>query len=95
MGLFGLSIGGAVDGMKTMLKNNEIIKNKVQHFSNKDGAKYKNNTIKVEEVSPEEIIRIRQKIKKQERFLVIKKLLVLLVSFGIVIFLFLLISNKI
>jgi hypothetical protein len=26
MGLFGLSIGGAVDGMKTMLKNNEIIK---------------------------------------------------------------------
>ena len=75
---------GSISAMITMLKNNKLIKKKILHFDNKAKTKYISTKLTFKKGSKEDIERIRLKIKKQQRHILIRKLIILLVSISIV-----------
>ncbi len=85
---------GSISAMITMLKNNKLIKKKVLHFKNKKTAKYKSTKLTFNKGSKEDIERIRLKIKKQQRHILMRKIIILLISISTVIIILFYIRGK-
>ena len=85
---------GSIDAMITMLKNNKLIKKKVLHFKDKSSAKYRSSELIFKKGSKEDIERIRLKIKKQQRYILLRKLIILLISISTVIMILFYIRSK-
>ena len=85
---------GSIKGIIDLLRNNNQFRKKAQHFSDKEKVKYDNKELKFKEGSVEDIQKVRQKIKRQERNSLLKKLIIFVVSLALVISLVILILNK-
>ena len=85
---------GSIDAMITMLKNNKLIKKKILHFNDKSKAKYLNTKLTFKKGSKEDIERIHIKIRKQQRRILIKKLIILLISIAVVSIIFIYIIHN-
>ena len=85
---------GSIETMITMLRNNELIKKKILHFKNKSKAKYLISKLTFKKGSKEDIERIRIKIRKQQRRILIKKLIILLISIAVVSIIFIYIKHN-
>lgn len=85
---------GSIDAMITMLKNNKLIKKKILHFNSKKKAQYKSTKLTFNKGSKEDIERIRLKIKKQQRQILIRKMIILLISISSVIMILFYIQSK-
>ena len=77
--------GGSIQGMITMLKNNELIKKKISHFQKGSKTKYASSQIIIKTGTKEEIEKIRLKFRKQKRRVIIKQIIILLFSVNILI----------
>ncbi len=77
--------GGSIQGMITMLKNNELIKNKISHFQKGSKTKYTSSQLNFKIGTKEDIDKIQLKFKKQKRRLIFKQTLILLFSISVLI----------
>ena len=75
---------GSIDAMIKMLKNNELIKKKIIHFKDTKKVKYINSKLIFKKGSKEDIERTRIKIIKEQRRVLIKKMIIIFISFVIV-----------
>ena len=85
---------GSISTMITMLKNNKLIKKKVLHFKNNKTVKYISPQLTFKKGSKEDIERIRIKIKKQQRHILMRKIIILLISISTVIMILFYIRSK-
>ena len=77
--------GGSIQGMITMLKNNELIKKKISHFQKGSKTKYPYSQLNFKIGTKEDINKIQLKFRKQKRRLVFKQILILLFSISVLI----------